>query len=126
MPRTVLVAVPFPGGANGWYPSLPVTPASLAVGLTANDGPTDFETLIVEGKTFLLLINTDVIAQTLTILSVADAPFNRVGDIEAYSVPAGGIIATGLLKKSGFAQSGDMLHFDVSNPKLRVAVKQIP
>jgi hypothetical protein len=127
MPRTVLTAVPFPGGASGFYPTLPVTPGSLAVSLTANDGPTDFETVIVDGKTFLLAHNTDTIAQTLTITSVPDAPFNRSGDIDAYSLAAGALVIVGLFKKSGWAnQPGDNLFIDVSDPKLRLAVRQIP
>lgn len=125
MPRTLLTATTFAGGASGFYPTLPVTPGSLAVALTADDGPTDFEFVIVEGKNFILALNTDSVARTLTINSAPDT-LNREGDITAYSVAAGALACIGLFKKAGWAQAGDKLQIDVSNPMLRLAVKQIP
>jgi hypothetical protein len=126
MARTLLTPTTFPGGAAGFYPTLPVTPGSLAVALTADDGPTDFEFVIVEGKNFILALNTDVAPQTITINSAPDTPFNREGDITAYSIAAGALAIIGLFKKAGWAQTGDKLEIDVSNPLLRLAVKQIP
>lgn len=121
MARTTIVAQP----AFGSYPSLPIPPAGADLVFTATDNPTDRVTLLVDGKTVLIAFNTDVVARTITIASVADAQ-NRQGDITAYSVAAGRVAAFGPFHSTGWAMPGSLLNIDVSDAKLRLSVITLP
>lgn len=73
----------------GAYPTLPVS--ANALDLTWTTGDVTGMTVAVSGSTkyLVLMRNTGVGARTVTIASVADSPFNRTGDITAYSIGAG-------------------------------------
>jgi hypothetical protein len=77
-------------------------------------------TPIVEGKTLLLVQNTDSGAHTVTISSVADA-YNREGDITAYSLSAGEIALFGPFKAAGWSNGGN-LDIDASDATVKFAV----
>lgn len=111
--------------ASTYYPTLPLGAGSADIVETANDDPTDRDTALVDGKTLVLAHNTDSGAHTITFTSVVDAPFNRTGDISAYSIAAGKIAKFGPFKSAGWANSG-RLQIDVSDPKIRLTVLQLP
>jgi hypothetical protein len=108
----------------GAYPTLPISAGGADLEFTANTDPTDRSTPIVENKTVVLAYNTDTSAHTITINSAPDT-FNREGDITAYSVAAGKVACFGPFKAAGWANAG-VLEIDVSDPKLEVAVIQLP
>ena len=60
---------------------------SLVIGFQAADASNFNYALLATGKTFLLAMNTDSGAHTVTVSSVADEK-NRKGDITAYSLAA--------------------------------------
>ena len=103
----------------------PVDPASADLTETAVDDPTDRETPLIDSKTVVLAHNTDSGAHTITIGSVADTPFNRPGDITAYSIAAGKIARFGPFKTAGWANAGK-LNIDVSSPLVRLMILTLP
>jgi hypothetical protein len=108
----------------GAYPVLPYGAAAADFSLTANDGATDLTTPLVDGKTMIIAYNSDSGAHTITINSVADQ-FNRTGDVSAYSIGAGKIARFGPFRTVGWGNAG-ALTFDLSDPKIRVAVLTLP
>jgi hypothetical protein len=110
---------------SSFYPALPVDAGSLDIAFTAVDDQPDRETPLVDGKTVVLAMNTDSVAHTITITSVADV-INRTGDIEAYSIAAGKVAKLGPFKSAGWAHTGAKLFIDVSDPTVRLAVLQLP
>lgn len=123
MPRLTILSQSMLGGSPAT--PLPATEADLI--FTATDGPTSLQTVIVTSKTVVLAYNTDVAAHDISFASVMDS-FNRSGDISNYSVAAGKVSCFGPFQASGFAQpgTGNMLFIDISDPKLRIAVVQLP
>lgn len=121
MSRTTIVAQSLLGS----YPTLPIDSGGADLIFTATDDPTDRETTIVENKTLVLGYNTDSGAHTVTFTSVVDSPYNRTGDIAAYSVAAGKVAAFGPFKSAGWSHTGK-LYIDVSDPTLRLAVITLP
>lgn len=109
----------------GSYPTLPISAGGADIGFTANSDPTDRFTPIVDNKTLLLAYNSDSVARTITIGSAADTPFNRKGDITAYSVAAGKVACFGPFKTAGWANTGN-LNIDVSDAHLLLAVVTLP
>ena len=71
----------------GQFPALQPSVGSLAVGFQAADTSNFNYALLGTSKTYLLAMNTDSSAHTVTISSVADAQ-TRKGDITAYSLAA--------------------------------------
>jgi hypothetical protein len=121
MARVLIAAQTLPGP----YPALPVTPGS-DLAMQAGDVGLGNYTPLVDGKTVVLVQNTDSGARTVTFASVADAPFSRKGDISAYSLAAGKIRPFGPFKSAGWAQAGAQLWIDVSDATVKVAVITLP
>jgi hypothetical protein len=84
MASRVLVAAQTTPGSS---PALQPGAGALAVGFQAADVTNFNYALLAAGKTYLLAMNTDASAHTVTVSSVVDAS-NRKGDITAYSLPA--------------------------------------
>ena len=107
--------------APGAYPV--VTAGSRVLAMQACDASLNNSTAIVEGKTILIFQNTDSGAHTITIHSIADVPFNRTGNVTAYSLAAGAIAMFGPFKASGWKQAseGD-LWFEANDATVKVAV----
>ena len=81
--RVLVAAQTTPGS----YPALQPGAGSLAIGFQVADVSTFNYTPLVSGKTYLLAMNTDSGAHTVTVLSVVDEK-NRKGDITTYSLAA--------------------------------------
>lgn len=120
MARTTVASQAFIGS----YPTLPVGSGVADIDFTPDTDPTDRSTPLVDNKTVVLAYNTDVSAHTITINSAPDS-LNREGDITAYSVAAGKVAAFGPFRTTGWAIGG-VLEIDVSDPKLTLAVVQLP
>ncbi len=135
MARTNIVAnanVPSAPALLSSYPNLQPVADSLTPTFTSTSDPTDRSTLIVDGKTLLAVYNSDTIAHTVTVTSVADAS-NRAGNITAYSVkPASAAVPVALIgpfKSAGWAQPSPntgQLFIDVSDAKLQLSVLTLP
>lgn len=121
MPRTVIAPVVLSGN---YYPTLPLGAGAADYAETAVDDPTDRYAVIVDGKTMIHAHNTDTVARTITIGSVADS-FQRTGDITNYSIAAGKIAHFGPFKIAGWANTGN-LNIDVSDPKVRLTNITLP
>lgn len=109
----------------GAYPALPITPGAATLSQTSNSDQTDRTTPLVDSKTLVTAHNSDSGAQTITFTSVADSPYNRAGDITAYSLAAGEIAYFGPFKTAGWASSGQLL-IDVSDAKVLLTVITLP
>lgn len=109
----------------GSYPTLPISAGGADLEFNANTDPTDRVTPLVDNKTMILAYNSGATPRTITIGSVVDSPFNRTGDINAYSVAAGKIAMFGPFKSAGWASSGN-LNVDVSNAELLTAAITLP
>jgi hypothetical protein len=107
----------------GAYPALPLASGEADLMFTATDDPTSLYSIIVSNKTTLLAYNTDSVAHTVTIGSVADVQ-NRTGDI-VYSVAAGKVAAFGPFQTPGWSNAGN-LNIDIDNAMLRLAVITLP
>ena len=83
MARVLVAAATTPGP----YPVLQPGAGTLALAFQAADPALKQYTPLVSGKTYLLAMNTDSSAHTVTISSVADA-FKRTGNITSYSLAA--------------------------------------
>jgi hypothetical protein len=84
MASRVLVA---PATTPGAYPVLQPGAGTLALAFQIADPALKQYTPLINGKTYILAMNTDSSAHTVTISSVVDA-FNRIGNITAYSLAA--------------------------------------
>jgi hypothetical protein len=93
----VLVAAQPAGGA---YPV--VTANSRDLTFQASDASLHNYTPLVEGKTLIFIQNINAVAKTITFTSVADSPFNRLGDITSYSLDQYEIAMFGPFKGGGW------------------------
>lgn len=98
-------------------PALQPTANSLDLVFTAPDD-TNGVKFLAQGNEIVLAQNTDVGAQTFTVVSVADE-LNRTGDITAYSMGAGEFAQVPIYPQKGFRDSSGYITITVSN----VAVK---
>jgi hypothetical protein len=121
MARVLVAAQTTPGA----YPTLPLGANSRDLQMQAGDSSLGNYTPLVEGKTLVLFQNTGVGARTVTFTSQADVPYNRTGDISAYSIGAGELALFGPFKAVGWSDSGN-LDIDVSNAEVLIAVITIP
>jgi len=118
----VLVAAQTTPGA---YPALPITANSRDLQMQAGDASLGNYTPLVEAKTLVLLHNTGAGARTVTFTSQADTPYNRTGDITAYSIGAGEMALFGPFKAIGWSDGGN-LDIDVSHAEVQIAVITLP
>jgi hypothetical protein len=84
---------------SGAYPV--VTANSRDLAMQAGDSSLGNYALIVEGKTVILVQNTDSGAHNVTLTGVVDA-FNRTGDL-VYSLGAGELAIFGPFKAAGWS-----------------------
>jgi len=114
-----------PQTTPGAYPALQPGAGSLTITFQACDPSLLNYAPLVNGKTYLLAQNTDSGAHTVTITSVADAPFNRTGDITAYSVAAGVVAQFGPFATAGWSNGGQ-LWFAGNDATIKFAVITLP
>ena len=109
----------------GAYPTLPIGANTRDLTMQAGYVALGNDSTLVDAKTLVIVQNTDSGAQTVTFTSVADSPFNRPGDITAYSIGAGELALFGPFKMSGWAHS-TKLWIDVSDATVKIAVITLP
>jgi hypothetical protein len=115
MARTTLTPILALGG----YPTAGVT----AVFTPAD--PVNLNQFLCTGKEVLLTLNTDTVAQTLTIHSVTD-PYGRKGDIVAESIAPGAYHVFGPLTKAFWAQTNGFVNVDPSAATLSFVLIHLP
>ena len=88
---------------------------------------TDGDTFVCTGREVLLVNNTNVGAQTITITSVDDEK-GRSEDITAYSMAAGdfAVFGVGLTTSKGWKSSAGTVRITVSSADVKVAVLRLP
>lgn len=109
----------------GPYPTLQPTPGSDLVE-TASVPADGMYTAIVDGKTLVLVHNTHATdPHTVTFNSSLDVPYNRSGDITAYSLAAGKMRFFGPFKLTGWSTGGN-LNIDTDDATIKLAVITLP
>lgn len=112
MPRTTIPTI----AAVGPYP---VTVAANDLDTTGTAADTVNQNEASFGSSDRLLLtahNTGASARTITITSTPD-PFNRSGNVAAYSLGAGEHMAF-MVKRAGWAQSDGKLYFEANNAEV--------
>lgn len=77
------------------------------------------------GRELLSFRNTDVSAQTISVISVADK-LGRVGDISTYSLAAGETHTLPPLPPSGWVQADGNLYLGASSNLIKVNARRLP
>lgn len=107
------------------YPALPITANALDFAFTpAGADFADGASFPMTEKEILIVHNANVGAQTVTISSVVD-PYNRTGNITAYSLAAGEYAVFPQFQKSGWMQSDGNLYFAASATDVEFAVLRL-
>lgn len=112
-----------PVAVIGPYPALPVAANALDIVLTAADASEKNQASVAGSRQLLLALNTGAGAHTVTLTSAADDK-GRSGDISAYSVGAGELMAF-LFKSPGWRQTDGKLYFEANDPEVKFAVINI-
>lgn len=120
MARVLVAAQTTPGA----YPTLPITANSRDLTFQAGDNSLGNYTSIVEGKTLVVVHNTDSGAHTVTFTSQPDT-YGRSGDISSYSLGAGELGLFGPFKALGWSDAGN-LDIDCSDNTVKFAVITLP
>lgn len=119
MTRTALTPVTVPARQ-----SVVVSADAADLAFVAGD-VSNGNSVVCTGKELLVVWNTDVGAQTITI----DAPpdeFDRDGAITTYSIGADEIAIFGLFHADGWKQTDGTAHIDVSDVAVEIAVLRVP
>lgn len=115
MPQTLLTPItplgPYPG---------PVSAGQLAVAFQAADA-VNGNSWNFGSRDLLIIFNSDTVAQTVTISSVADT-FGRSQDITTYSLAAGTFAAFYITSSVGWKQSDNTVHLAASAATIKYGV----
>lgn len=112
-----------PQTLKGPYPGT-VSANDLLVTWTAADA-VNFNQFAANGNEILLVWNTDVGAQTITLTSKTDS-FGRSGDISAYSMATNTVHAFNFRNaNSGWVQSDGNVYFQASSANVKFAVIRV-
>jgi hypothetical protein len=110
----------------GKYPATPLAANSADLIWTAAGADfADGASFVLTGRELLLVRNDNAAAQTITISSVKD-PYNRTGDITAYSLGPGEYAMFGPFPRDGWAQADGKLYFAASAANVYFAVIRLP
>jgi len=121
MARLTLTPVTPPGP----FATLPLSANAADVAPVAQSTPGDGWAISGNnGRQLLLVQNTDVGAQTVTITSVARN--GRTGDVTAYSLGAGELAIFGGFDRAGFNQSDGTVRIEASDATVKCAVISCP
>lgn len=119
MARTTLVKT----SPNLRYPVLPIAADSADLNLQASSGSSGSNGNQIlwgdAGALVLIAQNSGASTRTVTITSKVD-PYNRTGDISAYSLGAGEI-AVWILERQGFYQSDGYLYLEANHAEVKFA-----
>jgi hypothetical protein len=120
VPETPLVAFNPPGSD----PVLPLAVGSAALALVPAD-VAQGNSYVSTGREIIVVQNTDVAAQTVTVTSAADER-NRLGDLGPYQVAAGAIAVLGPFKRQGWARADATVRVAASHANVKLAVVRLP
>ena len=99
--------------------------ANLADLTMAAANVADKNYFVAGGNDLVIAHNTGVGAVTVTVTSVAD-PYNRTGDIAAYSLAAGEYGVFGPFKNLGWAQSNGQVYLEAASADVKFGVVAVP
>ena len=103
-------------GAYGSYSAnaadLPMTAANAS----------DLNQVVATNNDLIIAHNTGAGANTVTITSIADPSYGRVGHITTYSLGAGEYAAFGPFKNAGWKQADGMLYFEASHAEVKFGI----
>lgn len=120
MPEQVLA--PFvPPGSD---PVLPLGATTADLPLVASD-IVNGNNFVSTGRELLVVDNTDVAAQTVTVVSAPDE-HGRSGDIAAYPVPAGVVSILGPFKQKGWMRGTGTVRVNTSTATVKLGVIRLP
>lgn len=106
------------------YPTLQPAANSLDIAFTAPSVAVDGIDFECTGREVVFVQNTDVGAQSFSLISVADS-LGRTGDITTYSLGAGEFAAI-LVPQVGFRGASGRALITMSNVAVKVAVVRVP
>jgi hypothetical protein len=113
-----------PQTPKGPYPGT-VNAGDLALTLTAAD-TVNLNQFAATGTELLIVQNTDVGSQTITLTTKADA-FGRTADITAYSMATGTFAVFNFRNANqGWVQADGNVYFQASSANIKFAVLRIP
>lgn len=115
MPRTAVTA----SAVKGPYPTLPIAANGADLTLAAADTVNFNQVAMATSRGLLLAWNSDVAAHTVTLTSLVD-PFNRTGDVSAYSVDPGDIMGF-IFERAGWVQTDGNLYFQANHAGVKFA-----
>jgi len=87
--------------------------------------PANDEQVVITGRQIVVARNSGAGAHTITFTSTND-PFNRTGNIAAYSLGAGELAAFGPFDLTGWRQTDGRLYFEASDAEVIFSVITIP
>ncbi len=83
------------------------------------------EQVVASGKDLIVAYNTGASAHTITVTSTID-PYNRTGDISAYSLGAGEFAVFGPLATTGWIQTDGKIYFEANHAEIKFGVVRLP
>jgi hypothetical protein len=108
------------------YPTLQPGVNTLDITFTAAGADfADGAKFTLTGKEILLVQNANAGPQTVTITSVADNSYKRVGDITAYSIGIGEFAVFPQFQKEGWCQSDGCLYFAATAADVKFCVLRL-
>ena len=112
----------------GFWPTLAITAGAADFTWTAAGADfADGFSFVNTGREILLARNDNAVAKTITISSIALMPYNRTGDITAYSMIQNDLAWFGPFKPSGWNQIGTNLIYCAANvADMYLAVCRLP
>lgn len=121
MARLALTPISLPAR----FPILPITANALDFTFTAAGASfADGAGFVLSEKEILLAYNPDSSAHTITVSSVAD-PYNRTGDITAYSLGASEYCVFPQFKRDGWSQTNGQLYIAANSALVQFAVLRL-
>lgn len=120
MPRTAVTPIT----SVGPYPTLPPAADSLDLTMTAIDTVNANQATFGSSPKMLAIFwNSGASIYTVTLTSVVD-PFNRTGDITAYSLGIGELMSF-MVDRQGWAQTDNNFYFTASNAAVKCAIIKV-
>lgn len=119
MPRTTINATP----VKGPFVALQPTADSLDAVYTAAD-TVNFNQVVAAGTQVLVAVNIGASPYTVTITSAPGSNL-RTGDITAYSIGAGEMMAFVISGQPGWVQADGFVYFQGSNASVKFAILQL-
>lgn len=98
--------------------------ADLTFAVTTGASGSSGNQFVASGNDILIARNDNAGAQTITFTSIND-PYNRTGDIAAYSIGIGEYAVFGAFNVLGWRQTDGKVYFETASADILVAVIQL-